>query len=251
MIKWIGRVFSAAGREIARIAEAARRVAVHAWHMFVALGHLSVVAWDWMVGAGDTIANLIIRSARVMQRLGAYVITHLLPRLAEWILDRLADLEDLARGLVRKLGEFVKAGLDALTDSLGALARFVKREVLDRLLDLVGAAVRWVRQEVIPFLRGLIDDVLDFARAAIRKVWEILSAAWEWVSKVGRFLEGVIRPVVTWLLFLAKLPFEVARAAFEFFRVLTPAGFLAYVLRAFEREGSMFEDWLARWFGEE
>ncbi len=251
MINWFRRVFHAAANVPERIARAALHVAEAAWHKFTDLGHLSVHAWDWMIGAAETVSRLVVRTSRVMELFARNVILVRIPQVIRWADRRLAEVADYARGLIREVTRWATRAVAELWD----WAHSVPRWIFQTMGDLTG----WLWDRVWPFVRDkvlrplgrAIDAALDWARKAVAKVWDILAQAWRWITDVGVVIAHVVMGALAWLLFLAKLPFSVALAAYEFFTHLTPHGFLAYALRAFQREGSVLEEWIARWLGED
>jgi phage-related protein len=134
-------------------------------------------AWDWMVnGIGWVGNNLIGFAARVLHLL-EYAILHLLPDGLKWVYGQ-------AVGWARK-----------------AIA------VVERALQTaLKAAVHW--------LTGVIRSVENWAKGAVKHVWQTLTGVFNWVERVGKqvgdlvlhperlaaWLGGhVIEPLVKWM----------------------------------------------------
>jgi hypothetical protein len=130
------------------------------------------------------------------------------------------------------------------------------------------AALRWVERDLIaPLLRQVTHFILWFGRTAWHLIFDAIHAVEHFAHVVARDLDNLAKQIFRWfdktfwdwwhtlvrwgeelLRFLAS-PFEWLGAHLQRFVTQGARWFIEQIIAAASREGSMVEEFLARWLG--
>lgn len=152
--------------------------------------------------------------------------------------------------------------------ALGAgITRWVRVEVWAPLRRLVDGITRWLRLTLLPWIRRRLDDlralalgilrwardriaeVAGLARGLFRSLRDWAADAVGWVATWGGRVVRFFTRAAGWVEWLIGHPVGFFLRLWADLGTLAPRVIVAVVLRAVVSEGSVIEQWIARWLG--